>query len=329
MSYIQAEATDACEQWLRELPPLHLFGGCREEDAETLWRSSYDAIAYPHSPRLHTVKDMQKHVLDLLDDEADYLNLGEFGLIHRLLTQSGHTLIMNHSEFYACASLVRRLWCYVTFPADGSVALHMPDEVLYPLYAAVNTPSFAEHALNVGEFLQTMDAMLLWKGLMPMDTALKGAEAFFGISCVQTDVFRRFFLSAIDYTWYRGSLILMHPGIYDPRPLFPILDDYPDDVFTSDHELALEEWDALAPLSMAVQGLCTPFMRKDYSPQALSADLSILAKQGCPMEGLVETLASEIITSPTPSMISAVQMMADSIQPWPYYPHSGRASAWL
>ena len=323
MSYIQSEEMDRCEKWMRGLPPIHLFGACTDKDAETLWRISYDAQFYPMQPRLHTVKGLENHVLHDLSKEVYFLSVGEYTLLQRLLNQKGHMLVMSHGEMASVVSLVRRLWCSVTFHENGSIGVHMPEELLFRLSNELNRVVFARYAYQITEYMQTMDSILLWKGILPADIALNRLMSFSRYIRPTEDIAKRFLMACYDYTFDQERMILMHPGLIDPSPFFPGLAHYPDNVFDMNEDVDLAEWDTSTQISMTLAGLCSHAIRKDFDAQDTAADIMILAKHGAPLEGLVDALASDIVIQPTPEMIDCLRMIHAYVPVWPPFVRGG------
>ncbi len=319
MSYIQSESIDDCEALMKEHSELHLFGGSKDADAETLWRKSYDALDHPYAPVLHTIKDLENQVLELLENESYFLSTIEYGLLQRLLSQKGHLLVLRSGEIPACLSLIRRLWCYASFPPDGSVALHMPESLLFEISRILTQRGFIEHSFLLGDFTQVTDSILLWKGILPLSIALSELEEVFSPMHVPETIFRRFLLSNYDYTVHQGNILLIHPGLAEPSKLFPLLKDYPNDIYSTDFDSVLSEWDTPTKLSQMLIGTCRRVMRKDYNPQDLAADLTLLRKQGAPYEALVDTLKASSVMTPSSDMLDCIRLICQYVQPWPYF----------
>ncbi len=323
MSYIQSEEMDRSEKWLHALAPLHLFGACSDRDAEKLWSISYDALFYPMQPKMHTVKGLEKQVLDILPEEVCFLSVGEYTLLQRLLMQDGHMLVMNHGELACVESLVRRLWCSVDFNKDGSIGVHMPQELVFRINSQLCRPAFTQHAFWISEFLQKTDSILLWKGVMPADIAMNQLKDAVRMQNLTEDTAKRLFMSCYDYAFLHGRMILLHPGVIDPAPFSDEIAFYPDDVYEMNEKEALAEWDNITSISMILAGLCTNAVRKDFDPQDVAADITILAKQGAPLEGLFDALASDLVISPTEKMLDCVRMIYAHVPLWPPFVWGG------
>ena len=323
MSYIQTLNVESAEAFLRSLPPVHLFGGAKDSDAQNLWRISYDALDHPFSPAVYTVKSLEEQVLDRLPDEALFLSQNEYLLLQRLMTQNGAMLVINAGELLACASLVRRLWCYPTFQGDGSIALHMPETVIFALNKTFSQPMFLTHSAQLADFLSLTDAILLDQGILPFTLFLSEMRSRLFALITDSAHLRHLVMAGFDYTYFRGEMVLIHPGVYDPTPLFPKLEHYPMTIYSMNPESDMDEWDTVTDLSLMLTGLCQNAVRKDMDAQDIASDVVILCKQGAPEEALIDTVASQLIIQPTQAMVSCVQLMHSHIRPWPEFLSGG------
>lgn len=320
MSYMQNAELERAENWLRTLQPLHLFGGCRDKDLIQLWSNSYDAMEYPHSPMMEHVSDWENRIMERLPSELHLLTSAEYGLLHRLLIQKGKILLLNRGELHPCVSFIRRMWAYPVLQANGTITLIMPDPILFALYEHTDSPDFLQHSYHQSDFLKKTELILLAQGFLPMDVALEAYGAIIGQEYANSlELCTRLLKISCDYTIMKGQTVLIHSSIFDPAPFLPALETYPRDIYSSDLEKSMDDWNTCEDVFQILSGLLSHAIRGDLQSDELVGDLALLARQNVPYQGLFEVLRDNLLVYPTQEMTACLRMLKNYVPVWPVF----------
>ena len=320
MSYMQSAELEQAENWLRSLQPLHLFGGCRDQEISKLWPLSYDAMEYPQHPMMEHVSDWENGILERLPAELHLLTSAEYGLLHRLIVQKGRILLFNRAELSPCVSFIRRMWAYPILQNNGTILLTMPDPVLFALYEHTDSPDFLQHSYRYSEFLKKTELILLAQGYLPMDIALDAFVKIIGQEYANNlDLAERLLKISCDYTVMHGQTVLIHSSIFDSAPFLSSLETYPRDIYDADLEKSLDDWNTCEEVFQILSGLICHAVRSDIQPDELVGDLALLARQNAPFDGLLDTLKASLLVHPSHEMISCLHMLKNHVPVWPVF----------
>lgn len=320
MSVIRTRQLEACEERLSVLPAFGLFSGCSDAEAEALWRISYDAQEHPFCTHLHSARDLQAMVLTQLPAEAALLSPKEHELLERLIALGGDIELMDWSESAPAESLVRRLWCTLTFGEDDRAFLHMPKELLTPLLLVVSSKAHQELASRMLDLHRTVYAALYVSGALHDSTVLAymEQEVLTGTYAESRTLCRRYLRASYDYTYTeKGEMLLLHPGLTDPARLLPFLDlntglDLNDPTLALSEMFDESEWMA----AHQMMGLIGGALRPEYQPQTGAEDLFMLAKQGVSLENMAEVLAAMLVIRPTGAMLDCLRLLKSQVICW-------------
>lgn len=314
-SMLKARRLEVCDDILAARPDAGLFSGCTAANVEKLWAFSYDGLEHPHSAVLHTPAALQALVMTRLPAEAALLTLDEHLILERMLILDGVTPLMDYEEMETVLSLVRRMWCTLTYEG-GEPVLHLPKELVLPLQQLLETPTHQEIREKLARFDLTMRSLLYVGGLLHvsvpmqrmMETVLKDTYA------ANEQLVMRYLKAAYDYTYTPGGdMLLLHPGLADPDRLLPRLRESLSNPASIPQETLLQAMHGLLPEEQPVFdrvfGTLIEAVRPEITPEEAAIDLLILAKQSVTLQEMNEVLGSLLTVQPTRAMLDAVQEM--------------------
>ena len=323
MSLIRQRQLEACEERLATLPAFGLFQGCTDENAEELWRITYDAQEQLFSPRMHTQKELEELVTARLPVELLLMPIHEYELLGRMMLTPSNTELMDWRECAPAESLVRRLLCTVETGSDGAIFLRLAPEMSDAIYRIASDPMHIMMRAKVSSFYLTVMSALNVYGAMWADEA----EAYLrtavltGTAADNRVSVQRMLRTAFDYVYAAdGRMVLLHPGAADPEAMLPFLCsvDLKDFAVESEEDdipqMLISDAERSAAVTMA--GMLEDALRPDLSVWMAAEDLRVMAKQGVSLENMREVLASQLEQQPTALMVSALQLMRAQTPSW-------------
>lgn len=314
-SMLKVRRLEACDGLLAGRPQAGLFSGCDASNVEEVWAFSYDAMEHPTSRVLHAPAALQALVMTRLPAEAALLTLDEHMLVERMLIMDGVTPLMDYDETDAVLSLVRRMWCTLTYE-DGEAVVHLPPQLRLPLQHLLETPAHQELREKLARYDVTVRSLMYVSGLLHSEPPLKHLmhTVLQGTYAQSEALALRYLRAAYDYTYTaRGDMLLLHPGLADPERLLSQLAPMISDPNSIPRETLVHAMHGLLPEEQPcydrVLGTLMNSVRPELTPEEAAIDLLILAKQSVTLSEMNEVLGSLLTIRPTRAMLDAVQEM--------------------
>jgi len=318
LTILRTRRLEACEKEFAGLGGCALFDAeVTDLDAERLFEESYDAQE-EKEVRLHTIEELRTRVLSRFSAEIGLLGEEEFMLLLKLSLFGGDIPILDWNDYPAAVSLIRRMWCRAR-PENGNW-LHMPRQICVSAVLMLANEEMKKVREVTHEILETVDNTLYLAGMMPAEIVIRdlGFQLQGSLAADRPDLYARMLRASFEtMTNRQGKLVLVHPGLAEPRGLpqtegglHPGLNqDGLEDLYGS---LTYVE----DPIYDRMLSLIQDLSRPEVSAEETVEDLILLAKQGAPVAEMREVLASKIICLPTEEMIATLQEMRDRIPRW-------------
>ena len=269
--------------------------------------------------RLHTIEEMRIRVLSQLPAEMGLLSQEEFTLLMKLALFGGEMPLYDWNDLPSARSLVYRMWCR-TKPENGRW-ITMPRQICVAVLMMLASEEMAKVRDITAEVIDTVDNTLYLTGMMPAETIVRDMAFRLQGSLAEDkpNLYLRMIKSSFETILTReGKLMVVHPGLADPRALLRAGDGV---LRAGMNREALESlygslMDVEDPLYEAllekIQNLCRP----EVGPEDTVEDLILLAKQGAPTEEMRKVLGTKLICLPTEEMISALDDLHRRIPRW-------------
>ncbi|MBE5768425.1 MAG: hypothetical protein E7333_02400 [Clostridiales bacterium] len=326
MSVLKARQLEACEMRLHQLPDFGLFSGCNDLNVEQLWQCSFEAQEQPHQQVLHTAAALQSQVLLTLPVEAALLSVEEMMLVERLLAMDGTAELMDWEEYAAAESLVRRLWCHVTF-REGVVRVHLPRQLLLPLIGILSGTAHLEIRDRLMRYETAIRGLLYIAGLLHYQEPLMllKRDVLKGVYGASDTLAMRYLRNTFDYTYAPdGVMLLLHPGLAEPERMLymdaPVSSKGQEMEMQMDESALMGAMDGLLPeerpLYDRLFGQLLGFVRPELTEEEAVEDLRMLVKQGVSLQETNEVLASLLTVMPTADMLESVRQMHQHTPRW-------------
>ncbi len=324
MTAMMRKRFEACESVLAGLPPRALFDPeTNDTDAEELYLSSWYATEEKRTA-LQTIDGLRNRVLSDLTVEVSLLSPGEHDLLVRAVILGGILPLRQSEYLFAAIALARRLLGRVE-RQHRSATLIIPRSVcMAVLLSLAGKPVHEVHEKCLHIF-GTVDNTLYLAGAMKAETAVKEM----GRALQQTIAADRprLYLRALkaDFETFvdrDGQLYLIHSGLAHPQRLLDerarlsglsphFLDDQPH-LLEAYHSLTMLE----DPLYDRLEALLQGVTRQETSPEDVSEDLFLLAKQGASPADLRDVLAMQLVCLPTEPMLETLREIAARVPRW-------------
>ncbi len=322
MSMLREKQFEACERRLSTYPEGGLFDpGTTDAQAQDLLSCSFYQ-SEPGNEGLATIESLRQKVLERLPVEALYLSRGESALMERLLVAEGRISSDDWDEIDAAEALASRLWC--SFSDEGDVwTLELAPVLLEPLLLAYNDPAYQKARSRLFRYDATIHGILYIAGFLhssqPLSFFLN--DVMERTDALAADIGYRYIKASFEYLADRGrEIVLMHPGLADPRRMMVELG------FQTEFTLSLTE-EALAggmngllpeeePLHRRMSAALTGMTRPEWDAEEAAEDLRLLAKQGVELAEMEAVMASMITALPTGEMRAALRDLFNNTPHW-------------
>ena len=322
MSVLREKQYEACERRLSAYPPINLFAPeATDTQAQTLLECSYYQYE-PGNEGLTTLKTLRRRVLRQLPLEALYLSRGESELLERLLIADGRYTSDNWDVIDAAEALAQRLWC--SFSDEGEEwTLQLAPPLMDPLLKAFNDPMYEKAKARLFRFNATIHGLLYITGFLHSDQPL----LFFMKDVIQRsdglarNIAYRYMKASFEYVADGDrDLLLMHPGLADPKRLISSMKlsgeitlSLSEDSLAGGMNGMLPEEESLhARMRAALEGATRP----EWDAEDAAEDLRLLAKQGVALKEMDAVMASMVCVLPTVEMKGALKNLYDCTPHW-------------
>lgn len=320
MSVLRLQQLEACEKRLSAYLSFGLFSGCDDAHVEELWAASYEAGEQKDTYALHTVHDLQEHVLAQLPREAALLSVQEHMLVERMLLFNGEAELMDVEEAAAAESLLARMWCFLR-QEDDRFILCLPEVLHAPLRQTLESPEHEMTRQLVFRFDATIRGLLYIGGFLHYGQPLQHllTDVLEG-DVSQTHLAMRFLRASYDYFYdEHGAMVLLHPGLAEPERLIREV-RHKELTFEMNESILIGAINGAfpeeIPLTQMMQGLLRGAVRPEITLEEAVEDLRMLAKQGVSLEEMNEVLSSLLLVCPTPAMLEGVRMIYQQTPRW-------------
>ena len=318
MSILRASRLESCEKELAGLGGCCLFdSGTTDLDAERLFEISWMAEE-EKEPRLHTIEEMRNQVLSGFATEFSLLSPEEADLAFKLAVFGGEMPLYDWNDLIPARSLIKRLWCRVD-PGRKDWIL-MPRWVCLMTVLMTASDEAKQTREIVERIVETVDNTLYLAGAMPAETVVRDMEWQLQgtMAANQPVLYRRTLKAAFEtMTDREGRLMLVHPGLADPRGFLQRPERF---TMAADQQRMEEIYESLMevedPLYEKMLDVIQRLTRPEAGAEDTVEDLILLAKQGAPVQEMREVLASRIICLPTAEMLSALTDIHDRVPKW-------------
>jgi hypothetical protein len=322
MSVLREKQYEACELRLSAVPSVGLFSpDATDAQAQELFEYSF-YNGETDSLGLVTLASLRERVLKQLPVEALYLSRGESELLERLLAADGRISSDNWDEIDAAEALTRRLWCEFT-DLEDEWTLELPQKLYDPLLLAFNNPQYGKAREMMFRYDATINGLLYITGFLHSDQPLSFFinDVMKRQDTLASNIAYRYMKANFEYLTDDGrTLILLHPGLADPKRLIATV------VPQGDITLTLSE----ATLSGGINGILPEevplhermraelegLTRPEWEADEAAEDLRLLAKQGVALDEMEAVLASMVVVLPTPCMSSALRQLFNCTPHW-------------
>ncbi len=318
LTVLRMSRLEACEKELAGLGGRGLFDAeTTDADAERLFEQSYFAEE-DRDVRLHTIEELRTRVLSQFPAEIGLLSEDEFALLMKLTLFGGEMPIFDWNDLPAAISLVRRMWCRA-LPERGNW-LALPRQIGVSAMLMLTSDEMKKVRDVAASVMDKVDNTLYLVGMMPAEIVIRdlGFQLQGSLAAGKPDLCARMLKASFETMKdRRGKLVLLHPGLAEPRGLpqtergiHPGLSQLDlEDLYGSLMEVEDPLYDRL--LSM-IQTLSRP----EASAEETVEDLILLAKQGAPVEDMRKVLGARIICLPTEEMVETLREMRERIPRW-------------
>ena len=318
LSVLQSGRLEACEKEFAGLGGPGLFDPeTTDLDAERLFAESYYAQE-EKEPRLHRIEELRVKVLGSFPAEMCMLTEDELHLMIRMVFLGGETPLRDGEELYAAVSLIRRMWCRAV-PEKGDW-LRLPRQLIAVAMLMLASDEMDKTRERKEEILDKVDNTLYLAGMLPAEMAQKDMafqlqDTLGAVPSLCLRLLKASFDTAVDR---EGRLMLVHPGLADPRSLAE--PGAQRQGGWMDPRSLTELYDSLMdvedPLYERMISLIRDVCRQEVNPETAVEELILLAKQGAPAEELRKVLSSRLICLPTEEMTAVLRELHDRIPGW-------------
>lgn len=323
MSVMKEQQLEACEKRIANCPKSNLFDpDCRLDDIQKLWDCSFYAQEAGIKAQLFRIKELQEMVFHQMEKEIDLVSVNEHMLLERMLVFEGEAELIEWDEISAAEALVARLWCSLSQEGDHFY-IRLPKTLQMPMLEMMNSEKHVKTRESLFGFDATIHGLLYVAGFLHADQPIAHfiEEVAGGSDPLSYKLARRYLSAAFDYTFDdRGEMILIHPGLADPRHLICQL--YDENIFSLeiDQNMMLGGMNGIfseeAPLFDAMCAALLGALRPEYQPEDAALDLRLLAKQGVSFEEMREVLSSMITGLPTRGMLDVLKRVSAETPMW-------------
>ena len=318
LSVLRASRLEACEKELAGLGGHGLFDADTTDlDAERLFDESFFAEE-EKEPRLHTIEELRVRVLSQFPAEMGLLSPEEYDLTVKLALFGGEMPIYDWNDLIPARSLIRRMWCRAR-PERGNW-IRMPRQICVAallMQASEEMKTVRDVATGI---MDTVDNTLYLAGMMPAETVMKDMTFRLqgSLAADKPELYTRMIKSSFETMLSReGRLMLVHPGLAEPRSLIQAENGFSagldqgsmTDLYGSLMDLEDPMYERLLSL---IQDVCRP----EAGPEDTVEDLILLAKQGAPVAEMREVLGTKLMCLPTEEMTEALREMHQRIPKW-------------
>jgi len=331
MSVLRTSQLEACEKSLAGLPCRCLFDSdCTDTDAEVFYQLSF----YPREDRssgewtLHTVEQLRIRVLSSFAPELALLSPEEHDLLVRLVLFGGKMVLRDWEDLIPASSLVRRLWCRLE-SNDGIRRLVMPHQLCASALLLLAGEGHKTIRDAVEQVQDNIDNSLYLMGMTGAQAPMLHLQTLLKDTYAENrpDLIERFMFSAFDYVFDdSGRLILIHPGLADPRAMLrfmPAASSACDEMSAAALREASDSiGDLENPLYEQMLFSIADAVRPEITPEDAVEDLIILAKQDVPYNDMKEVLSSLLVSLPTKDMLKALEDLSNRIPRWIWFSSS-------
>lgn len=319
LSVLRISRLEACEKELAGLGGCGLFDAeTTDADAERLFEQSYYAEEEKKDIHLHTIEELREKVISAFPAEVTMLCEEEFNLLMKLAFLGGEIPLWDWNDLLPARSLIRRMWCRAV-PEKGNW-IRLPRQLCVMAILSLANDELHRIREITDEIIETVDNTLYLAGMMPAETVEKdiGFRLQGSLAGEHPMLWRRLIHSAFETMLDReGRLMLVHPGLAEPRSLAQAQTGVHAGLEPSAlTELYASLMEVEDPLYDQMMGLISSLSRPEASPEDTVEDLILLAKQGAPVEEMRQVLGTKIICLPTAEMIDVLRVMHDRIPKW-------------
>lgn len=322
MSVLREKQFEACERRLSASPSINLFSSdATNADAQELLEYSFYHNE-PGNDGLISLDGLRQKVLDQLSLEALYLSQGEGALLERLLVAQGRIDSTNWDEIDAAEALASRLWCSFS-TVDERWTLELAPELHEKLLKVFNDGAYLRARNRLFRFDATVHGLLYIAGFLHSD---QPREFFL------KDVIKRRDKLAVNlaYRYMKASfeylddvdreLVLLHPGLADPKRLVRLMGNSEEITLKLDEETLAGGMNGMLPaekpLHDAMRAAVEGRTRPEWDAEGVAEDLRFLAKQGVSLQEMSDVMASMICVLPTQEMKTTLKNLYENIPHW-------------
>ena len=331
MSILRANQLESCEKDLAGMPYRCLFDGdCIDTDAEYFYSMSF----FPREDRktnafsLHTVEQLRVRVLSAFAPELSLLSPEEHDLLVRMVLFGGKLSLQDWEEVIPARGLVRRLWCR-TREENGVRILEMPHQLCASALLLLAGESHRKIRDAVETVFGNIDNSLYLMGMMQASGPMLHLQSLLKdtYAAGHPELIERMLLTGTD-TMYdeTGCMMLIHPGLADPEQMLrqmPAASAACQEMSPEALQIASDSLNDLeSPLYEQMLFTVQDAIRPELTPEDVTEDLIVLAKQDVPFENMKEVLSSVLVSLPTPEMLRALHDLSSRIPRWIWFSSS-------
>ena len=318
LSILRASRLESCEKELAGLGGCCLFDpGTTDAEAERLFEISWMAEE-EKNPALHTIREMREKVLTRFPAEFSLLSPEEADLAFKIAVCGGEIPLWDENDLIPARSLIKRLWCHVDPKRKDWIA--MPKCIGLVILLLTAKDETRQTREIVEKIVETVDNTLYLAGAMPAEIVVRdmGWQLQGTLAADQPVLYRRMLRAAFEtMTDREGRLMLVHPGLADPRGFLQRPERF---TLATDQQRMEEIYESLMevedPLYERMLDVIRLLTRPESGAEDTVEDLILLAKQGAPVQEMREVLASRIICLPTEDMLAALKDIHDRVPKW-------------
>ena len=318
LSVLRTSRLEACEKELAGLGGFGLFDAeTTDLDAERLFEESYYA-SEEKEPRLHSVEQMRMQVLSQFPAEMGLLSPEEYDLLLKMAIFGGEMPIYDWNDLPAALSLVRRMWCRAV-PERGNW-LRMPRQICVAALLMLTSEEMKTVREIAGQITETVDNTLYLTGMMPAAVVMNDIAFRMqgSLAADKPELYERMIRASFETVPDReGRLVLVHPGLADPRRLLWGGDKGGVGLNQESMEVLYGSMmDVEDPYYGQLLGQISGLTRAEIDAEETVEDLILLAKQGAPVPEMRDVLGTRLICLPTEEMVSTLSEMYDRVPRW-------------
>ena len=329
-------ASNAWEDRLKSVMEEMKMNACRDrvfswgsrslfEDLGPLEYAGIRQRSYEARERVFTgdPEELKARVLSQAPDEAMCLGRGEDELIKKAVVGGWSTAVDNWDQFPALESLLKRLWCSVSFADDDTPVMTVAPELREAILEGMKNDRYLpsrDALFRLGAMLHSIRYIYGFVFPCPLVDQFAAESEKKGIR-FDKKLTERFIMAEFDYMYTNdGQIFLPHPALAYPEKILS-MDGMPG---CGAPEISFESMlggmggilPEEVPSVTCLKGTLTGGIRPENDLNEAVDDLRFMAKQGADLKDMTRIMKSFLAVMPSGRMIDALERVRQEAVLW-------------